>query len=111
MKHKVKILSLQFCVCLLICLAVFVLRPIWRGMDVIRWMLPPLTALLSAFFAVKRRINPYLAWLPPPLSLTIAGFVASMGIAPEGGLMLLCAFMGVTGAAAGDVYNKRKVRK
>ncbi len=111
MKRKVIILVLQFCACLLICLSVFVLRPIWRGMDVIRWILPPLAALLSAFFAVKLKVNPYLAWLPPPLALTLAGFIASMGIAPEGGLMLLCAFIGVTGAAAGDVYNKRKVGK
>ena len=43
--------------------------------------------------------------------MTLAGFIASMGIAPEGGLMLLCAFIGVTGAAAGDVYNKPKVGK
>ncbi len=111
MKRKLLILALQFCLCLLICLAVFVLRPLWRGMGVIKWILPPMAALLSAFLAVKLGVNPYLAWLPHPLALTLAGFIASMGIAPEGGLMLLCALMGVTGAAAGDVYTKRKAGK
>ena len=111
MKRHILILSAQFFVCLLICLAVFVLRPLLRGMSVVKWTLLPLAAMISAFMSVKAGVNPYLAWLPPPLALTAAGFIVSMGIAPEGGLMLLCAFMGVVGAAAGDVLAKRKVRK
>ena len=111
MKRQSALLSILFCVSLLVCLAVFILRPVWRGMDTLKWILPPAAALIGAYIVVRKGVNPYLAWLPPALALTVAGFIASMGIAPKGGLMLLCAFTGLVGSAAGDVYNKRKVRK
>ncbi|MCR4622740.1 MAG: hypothetical protein K5663_11740 [Clostridiales bacterium] len=111
MKRRICILTAQFCVCLIVCLAVFILRPLWRGMNAVKWIVPPLFSLFCAYFAVRKGVNPYLAWLPPPLALTAAGFAASMGFAPEGGLMLLCALMGIIGAAAGDESNVRKAKK
>lgn len=106
-----KKLFLQLAVTLIAALALYLLRPVGAAFDVLIWVLLPLLGALTAYYCVLNGINPYLAWIMPPLGQTAACLIASAGYLPSGGQMVLTAFVSLIGAAAGDTMNKRNKRK
>ena len=71
------------------------------------WLFMPLAGAFTAFQAVRRGLLNYAAWLAPPVSLYVAHFLL-WRYAPPAGPALLCAFISLVGAAAGEVYVQRK---
>ena len=93
--------------------AVFVLALSGKLLSPVRWLSAlllwiavPAAGAITACQAVKKGVNPYLAWIFPPVSATFAGLIASMGYTPSAGAMLLCALVSLIGAAAGDVLTR-----
>ena len=105
-KKYIRILLLQTGTMLPAALALALTQPIRWLFLTGKWVLMPLLAGFSAFRTVLRGINPYLAWIIPPLMATIAGMIASMGYTPDAGGVFFCALIALTGAAAGDVTLK-----
>ena len=81
------------------------LHPIASGVGL--WLFMPCAGALTAFQAVRRGLLNYAAWLAPPACL-YAGFFILWGYAPPAGPALLCAFISLVGAAAGEVYRHQK---
>ena len=71
------------------------------------WGLIPGLGGYTAFWAVRRGLLNYAAWLAPPLCLYAAHF-AVWGYAPSAGAALWCAFCALVGAAAGEVFAQQK---
>lgn len=71
------------------------------------WLLVPLLGALTACRAVLRGLLNYAAWIAPPLCL-LAAHTLIWGYVPPAGAMLLCAFISLIGAAAGEVLNRQK---
>ena len=82
--------------------------PVVRGIAL--WALMPCAGAVTAFCAMRRGLNNYLAWLAPPVGLYIAHF-ALWGYAPPAGPALLCALIALVGAAAGEVYRQTHKKK
>lgn len=81
------------------------LPPVFSGLTL--WLFMPVIGALSAFQAVRRGLLNYVAWLPPPVCLYIAHYLL-WRYAPPAGPALLCAFIALIGAAAGEVYKERQ---
>ena len=71
------------------------------------WALVPIAGAFSAFQAVRRGLLNYAAWIAPPACLC-AAHTLIWGYLPHAGAMLLCAFIALVGAAAGEVYIQQK---
>ena len=110
MKKYLTLMGLQLAACFTLSAAAFVLRPVSWLYKLSLWGVLPLAGGVSAFLLTEKGINPYAAWIMPPLSLLVARLLLSMGAFPDGAWFLLTAFTGIVGAAAGDVYNKTKRR-
>ena len=78
--------------------------------DGLLWAGVPLAALVLSARAVRRGLNNYLAWLPPPVCLG-AAHALIWGYPPAPGAILLTAFTALVGAAAGEVLVQREKRK
>ncbi len=111
MKRTILLLLSQLAVSLLLSAAAFLLKPIPALHRALLWGLLPLNAFASAFMLVRRGVNPYIGWIMPPVALTCAAYLISMGFLPSGGAMVLIAFLGIVGAATGDSYNKMRKSK
>lgn len=83
------------------------LHPVASGL--MQWLFMPCAGALTAFFAVRRGLLNYAAWIAPPACLYAANFIL-WGFAPGAGCALLCAFTSLVGAAAGEVYRARHRR-
>ena len=70
------------------------------------WVVAPLLGALTAFQAVRRGLLNHAAWIAPPACLCIAHTLI-WGYLPHAGAMLLCAFIALVGAAAGEVYTQQ----
>ena len=92
--------------------AALLLMPVGWLYGLLIWGALPLSAFISALLLARLGLNPYICWLIPPLALTVISLV-TMGYVAGGAAVLLTAFLGVVGAAAGDTLNKyhRKGRK
>ena len=66
------------------------------------WMAVPLAGAATALRAVRRGLLNYAAWIAPPACLYLA-HAALWGYSPSAGAALLCAFVSLVGAAAGEV--------
>ena len=73
------------------------------------WLLMPLLGAYTALRAVRRGLLNYAAWIAPPVC-ECAAHVLIWGYLPPAGAMLLCAFVSLIGAAAGEVLNRQKKR-
>ena len=70
------------------------------------WLVFPLAGAASALFVTLRGLNPYAAWIAPPVSLGLIPWLIT-GFPPPFGSVLLTAFVGLIAAATGDVIRKR----
>lgn len=111
MKNRKRValrLAAQGAMIFIFALGVELARPL-RGLYVTAaYALLPLAGAYTAYRVASGGVNPYLGWILPPLAATAAGFLASMGYAPEAGPVLLTAFFSLVGAATGDVLQKRR---
>ncbi len=111
MKNRKRValrLAAQGAMIFIFALGVELARPL-RGLHVaVAYGLLPLASSYTAYRVASGGVNPYLGWTLPPLAATAAGFLASMGYAPEAGPVLLTAFFSLVGAATGDVLQKRR---
>ena len=73
------------------------------------WLLMPLLGAYTALRAVRRGLLNYAAWIAPPVC-ECAAHVLIWGYLPPAGAMLLCAFVSLIGAAAGEVLNRQNKR-
>lgn len=70
------------------------------------WFVMPLGGAASAYIAVRRGLNNYLAWLVPPLMEPLGNLLV-WGYPPSVGPVFLCGFITLVGAAAGEVRNRQ----
>lgn len=75
--------------------------------SVMLWGVLPLAGACTAYRAVLRGLLNYASWIAPPLCLLIAHTLI-WGYVPPAGAMLLCAFIALVGAAAGEVMKAQK---
>ena len=71
----------------------------WAGMSLI--------GLISACRTTRRGLNNYLAWIAPPVCMALTHYLI-WTYPPHPGPILLCAFVSLVGAAAGEVLNQRE---
>lgn len=105
-KSKALLLCAQGASMFLLALLGHLLSPVRWVSAVLLWIAVPISGAVTACFVTVKGVSPYLAWILPPVMATFAGLIASMGYAPSAGAMLLCAFVSLIGAAAGDVLTR-----
>lgn len=69
------------------------------------WGAMPLIGGVSAYRATRRGLLNYAAWLAPPVCMTASHWLI-WSYPPDPGPALLCAFVSLVGAAAGEVKNR-----
>ena len=75
------------------------------------WIAVPACGALTACAAVRfGGLLNYTAWVAPPACLFLAHYLI-WGFAPPAGPALLCAFVSLVGAAAGEVLRQHKNQK
>ena len=74
------------------------------------WVVMPVLGLLSACRATRRGLLNYAAWIAPPLCMWLTHYLI-WSYSPQPGPALLCAFLSLVGAAAGEVLNQQKKEK
>ncbi|MBQ3079949.1 MAG: hypothetical protein IJC48_08150 [Clostridia bacterium] len=113
MKHVLSFLY-SLLITALTALVTEMLKPVPALYSVGIWALVPLSGAIGAYIAVRRGVNAYLAWLVPPICAALVPLIASMGYLPPAGRVLMCAFISIVGAAAGDTgnsFDKKRRRK
>lgn len=69
------------------------------------WGVMPLLGLASACMATRRGLLNYAAWLAPPIGQALGHLIVWYYL-PDAGPVLLCAFVSLVGAAAGEVLRR-----
>lgn len=69
------------------------------------WVLPSVLGALTACRLARVGLTAYAAWLLPPIIHSAVPWLL-IGYPPAPGSMLLCAFVSLVGAAAGDVLRR-----
>ena len=82
-------------------------RPL-RGLHVGGLM--PLLGGVSAYWATKKGLLNYAAWIAPPLCQAL-GHMAVWFYPPSPGPVLVCVFVSIVGAAAGEVRLREQHKK
>lgn len=106
MKKHIYLLLLQFLISFFLSLAAYLLRPTGVLFFFLIYFLIPIFSAYTACKLVLKKINPYLAWLLPALAETAAGFLISLGFSPDPLPIMITSFVGLAGAATGDVLYK-----
>ena len=70
--------------------------------SVCMWGLMPLIGLVSAYLATVKGLLNYAAWIAPPAAMALSHTIIWF-YPPAAGPVLLCAFVSLIGAAAGEV--------
>lgn len=83
------------------------LHPVLFGF--VSWAVMPVLGMLTACRATRRGLLNYAAWIAPPACMWLGHYVI-WGYSPAPGPAILCAFLSLTGAAAGEVLNQQKKR-
>lgn len=109
-KGKALILALQAVALFVLAALSAILRPVAGLYWLLKWLILPLAGAFTAYLATRKGVNPYVAWIFPPLMATLAGTLISLGYAPEGGGIVVCALISILGAATGDVINRSSHR-
>jgi len=73
--------------------------------NILQWTLVPLCGAATAYWLTRKGINQYLTWILPPVCYSALPWLV-IGYPPKAGVMLLCVFVSVVGAAAGEVKNR-----
>ena len=73
------------------------------------WILPSAAGAWTACILARSGLISYAAWIVPPIVHSIVP-LAALGYLPSPFSMLLCAFISLVGAAAGDVLHQRENR-
>lgn len=71
------------------------------------WAAVPLLGLFSAYWVTRRGLLNYLAWIAPPACQWVCPMIW-LGYPPDAMSVVICAFVSLVGAAAGDVMNRRE---
>ena len=103
--------ALQFFVMLIVALCATYLPLLFPAVSVLLravflWILPCTLGPVTACAATRRGLISYAAWILPPLVHSAVPWLC-IGFPPSPGSMLLCAFVSLVGAAAGDVLQRR----
>lgn len=77
---------------------------------VLSWAAMPLLGLLSACWVTRRGLLNYAAWIAPPVCMWLSHYLIWQ-YSPAPGPALLCAFLSLVGAAAGEVLNGQKKKR
>ena len=86
---------------------------LWLGRvlyAVCMWGLMPLLGGVSAYWATKKGLLNYAAWIAPPLCQAL-GHMAVWFYPPSPGPVLVCVFVSIVGAAAGEVRLREQHKK
>ncbi|MBO7385074.1 MAG: hypothetical protein J6U63_01885 [Clostridia bacterium] len=111
MKKILLLLLGQLALFYVLYLAAYLMRPVPAVFGLLMWAVLPAAGAVSAFFTVARGVNPYSAWVLPPIAQILASVTATGGHAPAlGHALVLCLFC-VLGAAASDTRDKKYRRK
>lgn len=81
------------------------LPPVIYG--VMAWAVMPVLGLLSACRTTQRGLLNYAAWIAPPACMWLSYYLI-WSYSPNPGPALLCAFLSLVGAAAGEVLNQKR---
>lgn len=81
------------------------LPPVVYG--IMAWAVMPVAGMLSACWATRRGLLNYAAWIAPPVCMWLTYYLI-WGYSPQPGPALLCAFLSLVGAAAGEVLKQQK---
>lgn len=68
------------------------------------WAAMPLLGMFTACRATRRGLLNYAAWIAPPVCMWLSHYLIWQ-YSPAPGPALLCAFLSLVGAAAGEVLN------
>jgi len=74
------------------------------------WAAVPLLGAYTAMKCVLAGLNNYAAWIAPPACCVLAALIL-WGYVPGAGPVLVCAFVSLVGAAAGEVKSKENNRR
>lgn len=69
------------------------------------WCGYPLASAVAAYFATRRGLNNYAAWIPGPVMYP-AGYFVVWGYLTSAGPLFISALLAIIGAAAGEVKNQ-----
>lgn len=113
MKKRLLFLLFQFASVFCVSFISYLLRPLPVLYYILIYGFVPLFSAIFSLKLVVKSVNPYLAWILPPVAQSLGGLLAAMGIAPDPLPVMVTAFISLVGAAAGDVINKtnKKGRK
>lgn len=81
------------------------LPPVVYGL--MAWAGMPVLGMLSACWATRRGLLNYAAWIAPPVCMWLTYYLI-WNYSPQPGPALLCAFLSLVGAAAGEVLKQQK---
>ena len=70
------------------------------------WAFMPAAGLSVSLMATRRGLLNYAAWIAPPVCMALTHYLLWRYL-PDAGPVLLCAFVSVIGAAAGQVIKER----
>lgn len=106
MKRMLVRLCIQFACAFALSFISYLLRPVSALYWFLIYLFIPVFSAYSAIKIVINGINPYLAWILPGISEALAGFLISLGIAPDPLPIMITFLISLIGAAIGDVINK-----
>ena len=106
MKRRLLLLLTQFASVFLLSLIGYLLRPIPLIHTIFIYALIPLLSAFGACVLVTKGINPYLTWFLPPLGMTAAAYLSTLGISQSALPMMITSFVSLIGAATGDTILK-----
>lgn len=109
MKKYISMLVIQFLFVLMISFFSYFSKPLTAVFGILIYVIVPILSSVSSYMLVTKGFNPYLAWLLPPVAMTISSFLSTMGIGQSPLPIMITAFVSLIGSAAGDV--KVKMRK
>ena len=109
MKKYISMLAIQFLFVLMISFFSYFSKPLTAVFGILIYVIVPILSSVSSYMLVTKGIDPYLAWLLPPVAMTISSFLSTMGIGQSPLPIMITALVSLIGSAAGDV--KVKMRK
>ena len=74
---------------------------------ILAWVIAPLLGMLTSCRTTRRGLLNYAAWIAPPACMWLTYYLI-WNYSPQPGPALLCAFLSLVGAAAGEVLNRQK---
>lgn len=84
-----------------------ILHPVLFG--AMSWIIMPVLGMLTACRATRRGLLNYAAWIAPPVCMWLGNYLV-WGYSPKPGAAIVCAFLSLVGAAAGEVLNRQEKR-